>query len=150
MPASTRPPDDAPFRVLVVDDTAEHTRVVRSALTHAGHPVAFASADTAEAALETLQSGVVEPDLILLDINLPGLSGLDLLATVKADPALRRIPVVMLTASEQLADVERAYALGASGYLAKPTRPIELQGMVRHTLLYWATMRRTTVGRDHA
>ena len=60
------------------------------------------------------------PDLILLDLDLPGISGLDLLAEVKGDPSLASIPVVILTTSDRHADIVGAYDSGASAYVSKP------------------------------
>ncbi|MBI5687566.1 MAG: response regulator [Verrucomicrobia bacterium] len=59
------------------------------------------------------------PMVILLDVKMPGLDGLDVLEQIRSDPALRYIPVVMLTASRQERDVRRAYEFGANGYLVK-------------------------------
>jgi CheY-like chemotaxis protein len=60
------------------------------------------------------------PDLILLDLNLPRLSGHEVLAEVKADPELRRIPIVILTTSQAIDDVVRSYDLHANAYVSKP------------------------------
>ncbi len=60
------------------------------------------------------------PDLILLDLYLPKLNGIDALQAIKADPDLRRIPIVILTSSKSEVDIRRSYELGASSYLTKP------------------------------
>ena len=60
------------------------------------------------------------PDLILLDINLPDISGIDLLTRIKGDSRLKRIPVVILTGSNEDQDIQKSYDLGASSYLVKP------------------------------
>lgn len=60
------------------------------------------------------------PDLILLDVYLPKINGMEALQVIKADPTLRRIPIVMMTASKSENDIRRCYELGASSYLAKP------------------------------
>ena len=73
------------------------------------------------AALEYLRSpDGHRPDLVLLDLNLPGVDGLDVLAEMKSDPELRRIPVVVLTTSSSEADIHRAYDLGVNSYVTKP------------------------------
>jgi len=66
--------------------------------------------------------GVVRPDLIILDLNLPRMSGRELLAEVKTDPLLRAIPVVVLTTSTSNVDITKAYELHANLYVHKPTR----------------------------
>ena len=81
-------------------------------------------------ALEYLREGTDEkslPDLILLDLDLPGISGFDVLAELKADPSLASIPVVILTTSDRHADIVGAYDSGASAYVRKP---VELDGWI--------------------
>ena len=76
-------------------------------------------------ALEYLTDGTDDrplPDLILLDLDLQGISGLDVLAEVKGDPSLASIPVVILTTSDRKADIVGAYDSGASAYVSKPAR----------------------------
>ncbi|MGI9606291.1 MAG: response regulator [Acidimicrobiales bacterium] len=68
------------------------------------------------------------PDLVLLDLNLPGTDGRGVLARVKADPELRRVPIVVLTTSSDEADVVGAYDLGANAYV---TKPVDLDGWER-------------------
>lgn len=135
-------PSAPPLRVLIVDDDPDHLLIIRRALDEAGLPVAVESVEDATMAQRLLVDGAVRPDLVLLDINMPGLSGFDLLRAIKADPGLRRMPVVMLTSSELLADVEQAYELGASGYISKPSKLPEVRAVLSHTLLYWSAMRR--------
>lgn len=84
-------------------------------------------------ALETLaDAGSPLPDLILLDIGLPDLSGLDLLRKLKADHRFSHIPVVMLTGSEMIQDIQKSYDLGAVSYLMKPISVDELMTMLKY------------------
>jgi len=76
----------------------------------------------------------VRPDLILLDMMMPGQSGLEVLAELRRDPELRGIPVLMLTARAQLTDREAAHLAGADRFLAKPFSPLELDGVVKELL----------------
>ena len=78
----------------------------------------------AESALAILRETV--PDLVLVDVMLPGRSGLDVLAEMRGDPALRGVPVIVLSAWQAPEDVERAIAAGADRFLAKPFRVDEL------------------------
>jgi CheY-like chemotaxis protein len=86
---------------------------------------------------------LLPPVLALLDINLPGKSGLEVLKWIRAQPALCTLPVIMLTSSIQEADVHRAYTLGANGFLQKPGKPQELVAMVRSLKDFWLTHNRT-------
>ncbi|RMG88124.1 MAG: response regulator [Candidatus Dadabacteria bacterium] len=80
------------------------------------------------------------PDLILLDLKLPGLSGQDVLAEVKRRPGLRRIPVVVLTSSREEGDRALSYDLGANSYLVKPLQFREFMEVIRTVGNYWITL----------
>lgn len=86
------------------------------------------------------------PSLILLDLKLPRKSGLEVLAWVREQPALRRIPVVVLTSSRQNVDLERAYDLGVNSYLVKPVAFEDLLEMIRVLKLYWVSFNETPKG----
>jgi two-component system, chemotaxis family, response regulator Rcp1 len=77
------------------------------------------------------------PDLILLDLNLPRKSGREVLAEIKADPDLRRIPVVVLTSSTAERDIVEAYDLHANCYIAKPVSLAEFRSAVRSIEEFW-------------
>jgi CheY-like chemotaxis protein len=77
------------------------------------------------------------PVLMLLDLKLPRMSGLELLEWMREQPALRSLPVVVLTSSRESRDLERAYALGANSYLVKPVAFEALLELVRAIGLYW-------------
>ena len=112
---------DAPL-VLVADDADDILALVRAALTRAGYDVV--TAGDGEAALERIRSQ--RPALVVLDVSMPKLDGLTVLASVREDPALASLPVILLSALAQEADVARGYALGASKYVRKPFSPREL------------------------
>ncbi|MDX6408892.1 MAG: hypothetical protein QOE13_1963 [Gaiellaceae bacterium] len=80
------------------------------------------------------QARLIRPDLILLDMMMPGQTGLEVLAELRGDPGLRDIPVVMLTARAQVTDREAARLAGADSFLAKPFSPLELAGVVKELL----------------
>jgi CheY-like chemotaxis protein len=80
---------------------------------------------------------VTRPSAILLDINLPGLDGRDLLARLKQDECFKEIPIVVFTTSSNPADIELCYQRGANGYLIKPMDSEELQKTVRAFVDYW-------------
>lgn len=77
------------------------------------------------------------PLLILLDLKLPRRGGLDVLAWLREQPGLKRLPVVVLTSSNELSDVSRAYDLGANSYLVKPGAPDALTQLVEQIKHYW-------------
>jgi len=101
--------------VLVVEDNVANMKLVKFLLESAGHTVV--SATDAETGLTLARDG---PDLILMDIQLPGLDGLEATALLKADDATRSIPVIALTALAMKGDEERIRAAGCDGYIAKP------------------------------
>ena len=106
----------AGFKVLLVDDNLVNLKLFKILLDAAGFEVHTAvDADSVRDALRRLR-----PDLILMDIQLPGTDGLTLTREIKADPALRDIPVVALTAYAMKGDDERAIASGCIGYITKP------------------------------
>src|SRR2546426_8610291 len=77
------------------------------------------------------------PDLILLDLNLPGTSGYEVLAELQQDPELKCIPVVVLTSSSRQEDINRCYELGANAYLVKPPELEQALSLLRGTVTFW-------------
>jgi two-component system, OmpR family, phosphate regulon response regulator PhoB len=108
--------------VLVVDDDPDVCDLVTYKLEQSGFEVRRAS--DGDAALREVARRV--PDLVLLDIMMPGISGLEVLERWRSDVATAAIPVVMLTAKAQENDVERGFQLGADDYVVKPFSPREL------------------------
>jgi two-component system phosphate regulon response regulator PhoB len=119
-------------RILVVDDEPDITALVAYHLAKAGYRVS-----TAARGPEALKAATEErPDVIILDLMLPGMSGYDVLAELRAKPETRDIGVILLTARKQEADRIRGLTLGADDYLTKPFSPAEL------TLRVGAVLRR--------
>jgi two-component system response regulator len=77
------------------------------------------------------------PDLVVLDLNLPRKDGCEVLSSIKADPALARIPVVIFTTSQASSDISRSYKLGANCYLKKPGNLPEFVAVVRSMAEFW-------------
>lgn len=116
--------------VLVADDEQDIIDLVRFRLEHDGYLVI--SAHDGEAALELAR--VKHPDLCILDVVMPKLSGLEVLAQLRADPATASTRVILLTARGQDADVDRGFELGAHDYVTKPFSRRELRQRVRAQL----------------
>jgi two-component system, response regulator len=110
------------IRILLVEDNLEDVAVTRRVLKHNKLDNGLVIAASGKEALEALQNKTKEdlPQLILLDINLPDISGIDLLTHIKKDKSLDAIPVVILTGSNEDQDIQKSYDLGASSYLVKP------------------------------
>ena len=102
--------------ILIVDDNAQNLKLARVVLANEGFDVHTAS--NAEDALQLLRT--VTPRLILMDIQLPGMDGLELTRRLKADPATRAVRVIALTAYAMKGDDEKAFAAGCDGYITKP------------------------------
>ena len=117
-------------RILVADDDADIRELVQLKLESAGHEVVVAV--DGEAALASLRAA--RPDLALLDVMMPGRSGLEVLDAVRADPALADLPVVLLTARAHAADVEAAIRSGVDDYVVKPFSPRDLAVRVQAML----------------
>jgi two-component system, OmpR family, phosphate regulon response regulator PhoB len=109
-------------RVLVIEDERDIAALVAYHLTKEGYRVR--TADTGAEAVEAVSAE--RPDLILLDLNLPGFSGYDVLAEIRRRPGLTDVPVIMLTARREESDRIKGFELGADDYLTKPFSPREL------------------------
>lgn len=108
--------------ILIIEDNPANMKLAKLLLNHAGHTAL--SAVDAETGLTLARSE--QPDLILMDIQLPGMDGLAATALLKKDPATAAIPVIALTAMAMKADEERSQVAGCDGYIAKPLRYQEL------------------------
>ncbi len=126
-----RPSSAAPFperiqRVLVVDDTADVRQLARASLTAAGFDVREVASGEEAVAL----AREFAPDCVVLDVNLPGMSGMDVGRALRADPALRDTTIVMLTGDVDAADKVEAFSFNADDYMVKPFTPRDLVSRV--------------------
>ncbi len=117
-------------RVLVVDDDSELREIVAGTLRRDGYTVM--EAGDGPTALDTASK--VRPDLVVLDMTLPGMDGVEVARRLKATPMLAAIPVVALSALTQQTVRERALAAGCERYLTKPCPPAALRDAVAETL----------------
>jgi two-component system, cell cycle response regulator DivK len=125
--------------VLIVEDNPRNLKLVRDVLGHAGYQTL--EAPTAEEGLALAASR--HPDVILMDIQLPGMDGVEALARLRGESATADIPVAAVTAFAMKADRERLLAAGFDGYLEKPLNVRELPGQVRNLLAGTPTGART-------
>ncbi|MGW0614652.1 response regulator transcription factor [Streptomyces sp. NPDC002788] len=113
-------------RVLIADDDADIRDLVAFKLTQCGHQVT-----AVEDGVAALRAAGAQPfDLVLLDIRMPGMSGLDVCRAVRAAPGTASLPVILITARSQEGDVELGFAAGADDYIVKPFSPRELSSRV--------------------
>jgi CheY-like chemotaxis protein len=117
--------------ILIVDDNVQNLKLARVILENEGYDV-WTAAD-AEAALALLRTS--RPRVILMDLQLPGMDGLQLTRQLKADPSTRSIRVIALTAYAMKGDEAKAFAAGCDGYLSKPIDTERLPEIVRSHLL---------------
>ena len=123
--------------MLIVDDEPNVVDLVR--VTLEDERVRVLDAPDAAAALETLSA--LQPDLVLLDVNLPDRSGFEICRWIRDDAILARTKIVMLTAAAQKEDIARGHAAGADHYLTKPFSPVRLLSLVEELLpqsILWA------------
>jgi CheY-like chemotaxis protein len=118
-------------RILVIDDQSDIRRLVKWALEPDGYQIQEAM--NGETGLGLVR--IWHPDLILLDVMMPGaLDGLEVCRQIRADPALAKIPVILLSARAQPSDRAIGMEAGATAYMVKPFSPLELATVVQHLL----------------
>jgi len=120
----------SPLKVLVVEDNQLNMELACDLLRLQGHDVLQASSGFDAIAL--LRQ--VRPDLILMDLQLPGLSGFDVTRTLKQDPRTREIPIIAITAYAMTGDAEKAFEAGCNGYIPKPIDCEQFLQVVGETL----------------
>lgn len=113
--------DQQPITVLIIDDDADDRLFMEQAFKTNSTSVRLYCAEGGEQALDIIGLLNPAPDVILLDLNMPGLSGFAVLAYLKQSVQHQAVPVIVLTTSDAPDDKEKAYHLGASGFITKPT-----------------------------
>jgi CheY-like chemotaxis protein len=134
-----------PVSILIADDDLDDCLLARDALQEAHLSNDLRFVHDGEVLLDYLfrrgQYSAVgaapRPGVILLDLNMPRLDGREVLKQIKADPALRNIPVVVLTTSQREEDIDRSYSLGANSYITKPVTFSGLVEVMRGLGRYW-------------
>lgn len=138
-------PEDHPPTVVVVEDDPGHARLIERNLQRAHLPYAIVLLRDGQAALDYLLPAQEEPGtrphppyLVLLDLNLPGCQGIEVLARLKRDTRTRHIPVIILTTADDQDEIEACYALGCNAYLTKPIAYDQFVEVIRK-LGWWLT-----------
>ena len=134
-----------PLEVLLVEDDEDDVLLTREALKDSKVIVSMAVAEDGDVALQRLRrqppfQDAPVPDLILLDLNLPRVSGREVLKELKGDPVLKKVPVVVLTTSAADTDVLKCYDLGANCYITKPVDFEQFQRIIKVIDEFWLTI----------
>lgn len=135
------------MEILLVEDNPDHAELTRRALENGNVVNKVTWVKDGQEALDYLfQKGAYaeapRPGLILLDINLPKVSGVEVLKKIKVDEALRVIPVIMLTTSDRDEEAHKCYSFGANSFITKPVKFNEFTEKVRSLKLYWLLVNR--------
>ena len=135
--------ESKPVVVLLVEDDPGDQKLVKYALKYQPYENNLQIVGTGEEALEYLRhckegdKSSPRPDIILLDLNMPGMGGKKFLQSMKADEELCMIPVVVVSTSDSQQDIEESYKLHAAGYVQKSSRLDKLQRIVQKLTQYW-------------
>jgi CheY-like chemotaxis protein len=143
----TDKPGTALLDILVVDDNEDDVLLLQESLRDQPAVKLLHAVRDGEEAMAFLRregryADAARPGLVLLDINMPKMNGFEVLYEMKTDPALRGIPVVILTTSSREADVLTAYTGGACSFVTKPVNFDRLKLMAAHFVRYWTTVAR--------
>ena len=125
------------FHLLVIDDNPADVRLTIQAIAEAGLPCGITIANDGETAIQRLATLEKLPDLILLDLNMPGKSGVQVVAELKSSPRTRNIPVIMLSSSTSEVDIESAYRASANCYIVKPLTFEAYAGVIAALSSFW-------------
>jgi CheY-like chemotaxis protein len=139
---------ESTLNILIIEDEEAHAELTKRAIRKAGYAGQIDVVTDGEAALDYLHNrGNYKdkeiyslPVLVLLDIKLPGIDGIEVLKRIKQDPKLKRIPVIMLTTSAREQDIARSYNHYANSYLTKPVGFKEFEDKVKQIGIYWTVL----------
>jgi CheY-like chemotaxis protein len=143
-------PTGTPINILLVEDDPAHAEIVRRNLTDFPVENRMVHLEDGQAALDYLfhqgiftdQTAYPQPHMILLDLRLPRVDGLEVLSRIKQDPGLRHIPTVVLSTSNANADILKVYEQGAGSYLVKPVDFDKFKRLMESFKFYWLTWNR--------
>ena len=135
-------PSIKPLEILMVDDNPADFELVRDTFEEQALPGMLSSVRDGDEALRYLKrthpySAAPRPDIILLDLNIPGKDGFEILNQIRVDQELSCIPIVILTSSASEEDIDRCYQLGANAYVVKPVGLDQFSMLVRSIEAFW-------------
>lgn len=130
---------DRVFDILLVEDNDADAYLTRTVIEDGPQPVQLSVVkDGAEAmAFLAAVAEATPPDLILLDLNMPRMTGLEVLAEMRNDEVFRQIPVAVFTTSDRAGDISASYDLGANCYLTKPVSLVDFKDAVHNLVAFW-------------
>lgn len=128
--------------IIMIEDDVGHARLIEKNIRRAGVSNEIVHFDHGAAAMEHLMkgSGRSQPLLILLDLNLPDMSGTDILEAIKANDKLHRAPVIVLTTTDDKVEIQRCYDLGCNVYITKPVEYESFAAAIRQLGLFLSVM----------
>jgi len=127
------------LNVLLIEDNLIEIMKMKRTLSLLKLDHTMKEAKNGEEALEVLKDKSNFPDLILLDLNMPKMSGIEFLSILKKDSNIQHIPTVILTTSDNQKDLEECYRIGVSGYILKPLKYDDYVDKIEKVLSYWST-----------
>jgi CheY-like chemotaxis protein len=135
--------------LLLIEDNPDDAFMIGRAMRRTGPAVRMRVCSDGVSGLaflrDCINDGSALPDLILLDLNMPGMSGFETLVEIRQNPRTRTIPVVILSTSDRAEDIARSYDAGASSYVVKPSTFPELENFCAALLVYWFNINRLPV-----
>lgn len=142
---------NAGFTILLVEDDPNDAFLMERAFGKLGYGSSLKTVKDGEEAVDYLagrglfgdRGSHPLPGLVLLDLKLPKLSGFEVLAWMRRQPQFTNLPVGVLTSSKEKADIQRAYSLGATSYMVKPTGFDDLQSVVKTIATYWLLLNKS-------
>ncbi|WP_047550194.1 response regulator [Psychroserpens sp. Hel_I_66] len=126
------------LKVLLIEDDAIEVMKLNRAISSLQLKHQIVEANNGEEALEILKNKQIIPDIILLDLNMPKINGIEFLATLKKDEVLKYIPTIILTTSNNQKDLLECYKIGVAGYVLKPLKYEDYVSKIENLLSYWS------------
>ncbi|CAD0007313.1 MULTISPECIES: response regulator [Flavobacterium] len=127
-----------PLNILLIEDDAIEIMKFNRVLANFEQVHKIIEANNGEEALTILKDKVIIPDIIVLDLNMPKINGIEFLGILKADDVLKYIPAIVLTTSNNHKDVLEFYRIGIAGYMLKPLKYEEYVDKIKKMIEYWS------------
>jgi CheY-like chemotaxis protein len=125
-------------KVILVEDNLADVELVKISVSELETPVELVHVGDGQELLNYLQTAVLSDiAVILLDLNMPRVSGIDVLRNMQADPTLKKVPVVMFTTSNSKSDIMKCYELGAKAFVCKPLDIFDFNNSIRSIVEFW-------------